>query len=170
MISKSSPSPLVFPIAVVIDTREQLHFSFQNIVADAKDGRLPVAVETVRLGLKAGDYSLAGCESRVAIERKSLEDLFNTLGQGRARFQRELDRLSAPSYEFSAVVCEADWSMILAYPPERSQLRPKTVFRSVIAWQMRYPRLHWWMCPGRAFAEKVTFRLLERFWKERNKR
>ncbi|MDE2097140.1 MAG: ERCC4 domain-containing protein, partial [Patescibacteria group bacterium] len=116
--------------------------------------------------LKSGDYSLLGFENRIAIERKSLSDLFSTLGQGRDRFHRELERLAATDYQFAAVVCEADWATVLASPPERSMLRPKTVFRSVIAWQIRYPLVHWWFCPGRAFAEKVTFRLLERFWKE----
>ena len=161
--------PLVFPCPIVVDTRERLDFTFANIQADARDGRRPIAVETIPGTLRSGDYSLLGFEDRVAIERKNINDLFSTIGQGRRRFQRELERLSAPSYEFAAVVCEADWAAIVANPPERSMLSPKIVFRSVVAWQLRYPRIHWWMCPGRAFAEKVTFRLLERFLKERGR-
>lgn len=154
----------VTPFTVVIDTREQLPFSFAGIRTDAVQGRLPVAVQTVRYGLTSGDYSLAGFERQVALERKSLADLFSTLGQNRLRFQDELDRLQ--SYDLAAVVCEQDWEDVLLRPPERSQLRPKTVFRSVVAWQLRYPKVHWWFCPGRDFAEAVTFRLLERFWRE----
>jgi hypothetical protein len=99
----------------------------------------------------------------VAIERKSLADLYSTLGQGRQRFARELERLNG--YEFTAVVVEAEWSVVIGSPPAYSQLLPKTVYRSVIAWQVRYPKVHWWFVPGRDFAEVTTFRLLERYWK-----
>jgi hypothetical protein len=66
---------------------------------------------------------------------------------------------------FAAVVVEADWEKILKHPPDFSRLNPKTIFRSVIAWQQRYPRVHWWMGPDRRFAEIVTLRILERFLK-----
>ena len=38
------------------------------------------------------------------------------------------------------------------------------VVRSAIAWQQRHPRVHWWFVPGRDFAEKLTFRILERYY------
>src|SRR5579862_2289911 len=107
-IAKNEPA--VFPVAVVVDNREQLPFAFASIRTDARDGRRPLIVQSVRGTLQSGDYSLAGFESRVAIERKSAADLFNTLGQGRRRFQNELQRLSA--YDFAAVVIEADWDEI----------------------------------------------------------
>jgi ERCC4-type nuclease len=151
------------PFNVVIDMREQLPFSFHELRADAKAGRLPLAVRVTHRTLAAGDYSIEGFEDRVAIERKSLADLFATLSKGRGRFQRELDRLA--KCDFAAVVIEADWRTIICDPPKRSRLLPKTVFRSVIAWQLRYPRIQWWTCPNRRFAEIATFRLLERFWK-----
>jgi ERCC4-type nuclease len=155
---------LTVPFTVVIDTREQLPFTFQDLRADAKDGRRLLRVPTACCSLATGDYSLAGLENQLAIERKSLVDLFATLGSRRERFQRELERLA--TYPFAAVVIEADWATIIRHPPERSRLLPKTVFRSVIAWQLRYPRVHWWTCPNRGFAEVTTFRLLERFWKQ----
>lgn len=155
------------PFTVVVDTREQIPFSFAGIRADCNQGRLPVIVQTTRKGLASGDYSVEGFESRVAVERKGLGDLFSTLGQSRRRFQSELLRLS--TYDFAAVIVEADWGTIFNQPPTRSRLNPKTIFRSVIAWRIRYPRIHWEMCPGRKFAEIVTFRLLERFWKENYK-
>jgi ERCC4-type nuclease len=140
----------------------------------------------VRRAISAGDYSIDGYDGRsefvsgagldamtntpagIAIERKSISDLFNTLGQSRARFVRELDRLAA--YQFAAIVVEAEWSEILTAPAAglvRSQLDPKTIYRSVIAWQQRYPNVHWWMCAGRDHAEVTTFRILERWWQER---
>lgn len=158
---------LTTPYTIVVDSREQAPLAFANHRADVKDGALPLVVRTVRACLGAGDYSLLGYETRIAIERKSASDLFSTLGQSRRRFQCELDRLAGPcaTYEYAAVVAECDWSAVITCPPKFSKLNPKSVFRSVIAWQLRYPRLHWWFCPGRAFAEVVTLRLLERFWK-----
>ena len=154
---------VVFPCPIIVDTREQSPFEFAGITADSKQGYRPIIVEVVRGCLGSGDYSLQGMEQRIAIERKGLEDLFGTLGRGRGRFQRELIRLS--EYDFAAVVVEADWNAIITAPPEHSKLSPKTIFRSCIAWQIRYPQIHWWLCPGRRFAELATFRILERFWK-----
>ena len=39
--------------------------------------------------LKAGDYTIAGLEDVVVVERKSIKDLFGTLGQHRDRFEAE---------------------------------------------------------------------------------
>jgi DNA excision repair protein ERCC-4 len=164
--ARPKPTEHVFPGTVVIDSREGLPYAFTGIVSDAKDGRLPVRVTTIVRGLPSGDYSLEGFENRVAVERKSLGDLFSTLGGSRDRFQRELARLA--EMEHAAVVIEAEWSTIYRTPPERSQLPPKNVLRSVIAWQQRFPSIHWHFVPGRAFAERLTFRILERFWKTRN--
>jgi hypothetical protein len=156
---------LVTPYTVVVDNREQQPFVFTGLRGDAIQGQRNLLVRTVTRCLPAGDYSLAGFERQIAVERKSLFDLFHTLGQSRARFSRELLKLS--SYEFSAVVVEADWGIILGRPPPRSRLNPKTIFRSVIAWQQLWPRIHWWMLPGRNVAEVTCLRILERFWKRR---
>lgn len=148
---------------VVIDTREQRPYQFLYLCADAADGRGQIIVLTETAKLNAGDYSLAGHEREFAIERKSFPDLFGTLGSGRDRFERELERLK--TYKYAAIVVEAQWSKILkGY--SRSQLNPKTVFRSVIAWQQRYPAVHWWFCVNRSMAETTTFRIIERFWRE----
>jgi ERCC4-type nuclease len=155
---------VVAPFTVIIDSREQAPYAFAGLRSDADAGRRPLLFRTVTRGLEAGDYSLEGFERLVAVERKSLSDLFATLGQARARFVRELVRLDA--YAFAAVVVEGTWEDVLARPPARSRLNPKTVFRSVVAWQQRLPRVHWWMCPSREFAEVTTFRMLERFWKD----
>jgi ERCC4-type nuclease len=113
--------------------------------------------------LSAGDYSLKGLEDQVSIERKSLPDTFGTFGQGRDRFERELERLSR--LRFGAVVLEADFDTIIFRPPARSQLKPKTVIRSMAAWAIRH-NVHFYWCPNRAAAEKWTYILLERFWKD----
>jgi DNA excision repair protein ERCC-4 len=148
---------------VVIDTREQLPYSFAGIECDQADGGGPLKVPTVVATLTSGDYSLLGYESRVGIERKSIEDLYSTIGQGRERFERELERLA--DYDYAAVVIEATWPDILSSPPRHTKLPPKTVYRSILAWSVRYP-IQWWAMGNRRLAEITTFRLLERFLKE----
>lgn len=151
------------PFRVAIDTREQLPYRFENLKADANRRYKPLLVPTVIETLQSGDYSIEGLENQVAIERKSKDDLFGTLGRGRDRFEAELERLAG--YQFASVVVEAEWSSIFE-PHEYSELNPKTIFRSVLAWQQRYPVIHWNFLPNREYAEAATFRILERFWKE----
>lgn len=155
-------SPVHFPVAVLVDTREQRPYRFDGLRSDKKAGGGALVVEVKQATLPTGDYSLDGYTDRVAVERKSLNDLFHTLSQERDRFERELVRLQA--MEFAAVMVEAEWTQILDDPPKFSHLLPKTVFRSVLAWQQRYPRVHWLFVPGREFAEVATFRVLQRFF------
>jgi DNA excision repair protein ERCC-4 len=150
-----------FPGVVVIDRREKAPYPFTGFRTGADQGRRPLVVPTRTVSLLAGDYSLAGFESRVAVERKSLADLYRTVGQGRERFQRELERLNDMTSAF--VVIEAGWDTILDSPPAESRLPPKVVLQSVIAWQQRFGRVHWWAVPGRRLGEVVTLRVLERF-------
>lgn len=71
---------------IIIDTREQAPFAFRHERMDATTEPGTLAV---------GDYSLAGLEDRVAVERKSLPDLVMCLGRERERFERELARGAA---------------------------------------------------------------------------
>jgi DNA excision repair protein ERCC-4 len=163
--TKPAAEPPAFPCAVVVDTREQHPYTFARIPADAYQGEGLLSIRTEVRTLKSGDYSLAGYEHRVAVERKSKADLFGTVGQGRERFERELARLNG--MQFAAVVVEAEWSDIRHNPPPHTQVTPKTIFRSVIAWEQRFLRVHWHFEECRESAEAATFRVLERFWKER---
>ena len=58
-------------LQVVIDSREQMPLDFGP------------EVPTVRRKLDAGDYSAAGFEHRLAVERKSLSDLLGSLTRDR---------------------------------------------------------------------------------------
>ncbi len=166
-MSKRNPTVAAgrFVGTVVRDTREQTGYGFSGLTCDASDGGGPLIVPVVVDTLRSGDYSLRGYEDQVAVERKSLADLFGTLGQGRGRFERELERLSA--FRFAAVVVEATLPEVLLSPPRHSDLNPKAVIRSVLAWQQRMPGVHWWFAGPRPLAEALTFRVLERFLKER---
>jgi DNA excision repair protein ERCC-4 len=141
-------------LTIVIDTREQRPFTFESVSPRP---------ETLISTLKTGDYSILGYEDRICIERKSLADLFGSCGKGRARFENEIVRMA--EFEYAAIVAECDWQSILRCPPRRSQLLPKTILASVIAWEQRFG-IHFWACPNRAFAEKLTYRILERYYRD----
>ena len=162
--SKRKPPPMFVncPFSVIVDSREQSPWMFRNFKADARQNYLPLVVRTVTKGIKSGDYSIEGFEDRVAVERKSLQDLYGTLSQGRERFERELARLN--EMEVAAVVIEAGWRTIIENPPEQSKLSPKTVFRSINAWEQEFRNVHWHPMWSRDMAERKCFRILERFW------
>lgn len=129
-------------------------------------GRRLLTLRTAPGTLASGDYSLVGYETAIAIERKSLADAFSTFGGGRARFERELERLAC--LDFAAVVVEAELSQVMTAPPARSKMSPASVLGSVIAWQCRYPTVAWCFLPGREVAEGYVARLLDRWWREKN--
>lgn len=170
--------PLLCPFNVVVDTREQHPYHFQGIFGDSKDAQTingvrhprPLIVRTVSAALKTGDYSIEGFEDKVAIERKSLGDAFSSFGADRERFERELQRMA--EMEFSVVVVEASLGSVLYKPkPEGSGNRwfsGKALIRTVTAWQNRYPT-KWWFFPTRDWSERMTFRMLERYWLDKQK-
>ncbi|MCK4414410.1 MAG: hypothetical protein KAY32_12785 [Candidatus Eisenbacteria sp.] len=104
---------------VVVDSREQRPYAFKAR-----------RVTCVRRALPAGDYSLAGLETVVAVERKTLDDLVNTVIWSRGRFRRELERLR--TYEASCVVVEADLRDVLT-GKYWSKAHPSSVLGAVMA-------------------------------------
>lgn len=135
----------VEPPVILIDSREQRPYEFPGAKV---------------VGLKSGDYSLLGFEDRIAIERKSLQDAFSSVGQGRKRFERELERLS--QLEYAAIVLEANLEDFLT-PPAYTRMNPKAVINSLIAWSIRY-RVFVFFAGSRQLGRTLTRRLLEKFW------
>ncbi|MCL4499295.1 MAG: hypothetical protein M1335_03505 [Chloroflexi bacterium] len=86
-------------IAIVVDTREQESHSFpaERFV-------------TERRALPAGDYSLAGLERNVTVERKTAADFVHTVIRDRDRFRRELVKLAG--YECACGVVKAGFDDI----------------------------------------------------------
>jgi len=139
---------------IIIDTRERSPYTFETI------DPMP---NTMVSGLKTGDYSVDGFQDRITVERKSLTDLYGSIGTGRDRFEREMARMY--SMDFAAVVVEADWTTIIKNPPSRSKLKPVSVFATILAWMQRY-NVHWLTCPNREFAERATHRILDRWYRD----
>lgn len=105
-------------LVAIIDTREQLPLDLEPL-------------RTIRDTLQVGDYSVAGLQSVVAVERKSLGDLVSCCGGERERFQKELDALRG--WPVSAVVVESTWRAI-EMGGWRSKLTPRQVQASLTSW------------------------------------
>jgi DNA excision repair protein ERCC-4 len=170
--AKTSDLPTITaPFTVLIDGREKAPYRFTGIDSDARDGRRKIIVPTKWAHLKSGDYTVDGLQDIIAVERKSLKDLYGTLGQDRARFQAEHERMA--KMQRAVVVIEASWFEIINMPPSfdyagemlQSKLPPKTVFRTALSWHVRYG-VPWIVAEDRRFAEIYTFRFLEKCWKE----
>lgn len=133
---------------IVVDTREQEPFAFDS-----------ARVDTVRKALPAGDYSLAGWENQVAIERKSLEDFVSTVIRSRERFTRELDRLHG--YESAAVVVEGNLADVLAHN-YRSGAHPASVFGAALSIIIDH-EIPVYFCSDRQIARRFVEEFLLRF-------
>lgn len=178
MAGKRQEKLAVCEFTVIVDSNEGHPYQFEGI--KCRRTQKPLIIQTKRKPLwstsvrevttKRGtyrvglaDYSIEGYEDRIQIERKSLEDLFGTLGGRREKFEAEIKRLHEDC-EFSCVLIEADWNQIFRW--RKSGLNPESVFGTVTAWRQRFPRCHWLFNPSRAFAERHCFRILERFYRD----
>lgn len=156
-----SDKAITVPFTILVDGREKAPYTFQGLIADARHGRRRLVVPTRWAHLRTGDYTIEGMERLVAIERKSPEDLYGSLGSRRERFEEEHRRLSEMA--FACVVIEADWRDLLDNPPPRSRLNPKCVWRTALSWPIRYG-VPWYTYSDRRMAEVATFRMLEKCW------
>lgn len=152
-------------MTIDVDTREQSPYTFKDI-----RGTIPFEVR--RVGLPTADYRVdrfLGTSTKAncaIVERKTLTDLYGTATMGRERFEAELKRMT--EYGFRALVIEAEWSQILnpnAFLVRPTKMLPKAMLASLLAWQQRFG-LHVLPCPGRRAAEIITFRLLERWYRD----
>jgi len=136
---------------IIRDSREQNGFAFSGKQYDA---------EVIIEGLPSGDYSLPSFQDRISLERKELNDLISCLmGSNRARFERELQRLS--HYDVAAVVIEASFQDV-ADGLYRSDMLPHSALQSIMSFQVRY-RVPFVWCGSRQAAEYFTYWTLQKF-------
>lgn len=171
----------ICPFTVVVDSNEGAPWLFRELVA--KGSKKPLVIKTIPKALWSmgkrsiiidgrtytrglADYSIDGLEERIQIERKSHADLYGTLGGRRGEFEAEIARLNM--CDFACVVVEAGWGQI-AEAPEGSELKPSSVIGTILAWQQRYQKVHWITAGNRSQAERLAFRILERFWTEQSR-
>jgi DNA excision repair protein ERCC-4 len=136
---------------IICDTREQLPLWEDD--------------EVVRAGLKTGDYSILGYENFVSIERKSLPDLFGTLGSGHLRFKKELER--ALKLKYFAIVIEGTLTDVLnkAYSGSNySQMKGETIAKILATLSVKYG-IHIYYTNGRKESKAIIRLLFDSFIK-----
>jgi ERCC4-type nuclease len=138
---RAPPKPKPY---VLIDTREQRPLRF------APD----LGVDCGAATLPAGDYSVRGFTHLIALERKSVSDLVQTLSHGRERFENELDLLA--QYKWKAILIEGDQVDIEGHV-YRSNMLPKSVLGSLRAFYFRWGVPHFWCSDPKGAAEHVAW-------------
>ncbi len=137
-------------IPIIIDTREQEAYAFDS-----------QRFSTTRRALPAGDYSLDGSETRVAVERKSMPDFVSTVIRARKRFHAELRKLAG--CEFACVVVEGSLRDVLE-GSYGTGAHPNAVFGAAISicvdWGVPV-----YFCGDRQTARRFTEDYLERCWR-----
>lgn len=117
-------------LTVVVDSREQLPLNLYPMTE-------------VRGSLQTADYSLLGCEHLIAIERKSGADFLGCVGQGRERFERELERMLA--YRYRCMVIETTYGMLMTGDPllyGRTKVTPNAAVACATRWATRGIHVH----------------------------
>lgn len=143
---------------IIQDSREQCPYSF----AGPRYAGVTVEVGT----LTTGDYSIAGFEDAIALERKSIDDLVSSLSTGRARFEKELSR--ARGYDVFAIIAECTMQDVAEHR-YRSQMQPHAVLQSLFCFQVRYSVPVIW-AGSREGGEYTAFSILQKFITEKTVR
>ena len=158
----------VLPWMAIADTREKKPYDFEGITTRIDGEEIPLRIHTVRQYLATGDYSIAGMHHLIAIERKSIRDLLNTIAQHRERFIKLLVRMS--KLEFGAIVVEGEWKRVQKCCCLYTQMDPRSLDSSILAWNQRYQNVHWYFRPDRTCAQKTVWKILDRFYKDKVQR
>ena len=156
------------PFTILVDQQEGLPYTFPGVFTTVKKKRVPMAVTTEICHLATGDYTIKGFADQIGIERKTHEDYYQTLTWGRERFKREMDRLLIMDRAW--VIVEATAEQCFTSAPSMSRASPYAVTCTWLSWQERWPKVQWLFLGNRAFAERVTFRLLEMWWRTKQKK
>lgn len=131
-------------ITVIVDSREQENTHITDYFDRNK-------IAYVSRKLDYGDYSLicpaihnsgfnepVSFEKSIAVERKnSLEELSGNLGQGRERFEREMERAQEDMANLILMVEEGSWEKICTHQ-YGTDLSEKSFAASLFSFQHRY--------------------------------
>ncbi len=175
--ANTSTRPYIPPFTIIVDTREGAPFTFTGMREDSRHDYRSRFVAVEHQGLRTGDYSIKGYTDRVTVERKSLPDLFASLGgiggKRRENFQAEHERMAhyVNFGNFAHVVIEANRADAWLNTPAHSGLCYRAVLGYELSWFRKYG-VRWWWAGGRAEAEVLTYDLLADAYKifEREKR
>tara|TARA_B100000073_G_C23666343_1_gene546716 strand:+ start:163 stop:672 length:510 start_codon:yes stop_codon:yes gene_type:complete len=116
---------------VIKDTREQDGYTFESFT-----GRYTSCNGMIVEKLDTGDYSLKGLEDRLCIERKGrISELAINLGKDKARFMREIERMT--EFEFRFLVLEFSLDDVLKFPegadiPDRNMAKVRITGKYIL--------------------------------------
>ena len=152
---------------ILVDSQEKHPWTFQGFTENDKPVIQPIKWQS--LGPSHGDYSVAGCEYFVHVERKSIQDALGTFlshGERRDRWIQTLEFLAEIPH--GHVVIEGTFGHCVAAIQPRGT-RSKTALinefiGSVMSWRHTYG-LAIEFYDTRRIAEKISHRLLKRGWK-----
>jgi DNA excision repair protein ERCC-4 len=88
-------------------------------------------------GLDCGDYSVAGLEHLISIERKSFQDLLGSLTSGRDRFEAELKRARS-LHRFYVIVECTPRDLLVDDFGRLSRANPRSIWGTICVWSTRY--------------------------------
>lgn len=127
-------------MVILIDTREQDTKALQERIT-----AMTCHIERVKLDY--GDYTVKTIlptgevlclANKVAIERKmNLDELCLCFTKGRERFEREFKRAQADNARIYLLIENSNWEKAFN-GKYRSQLKPKSLIASMLAWTARY--------------------------------
>lgn len=115
-------------LVCLVDTREQT------------PPPVDLLIPTQRAKLQTGDYSLLGLDHLVRVERKSLQDLVQSCGRERERFDRCMERLRG--FDLAVLVIEGHESQI-EMKQYRGETNPNSILGSVHSWRARGINIDW---------------------------
>ena len=108
---------------IVVDSREQSPL-FTSFIC------------LVKKKLEVGDYSILGFENSIIVERKSVDDFYNSIGKNREQFTSNLEKIK--QYEWKALVIEAPESSLLGISSLYSLLTPEQIRWSLVSFNVKY--------------------------------
>lgn len=130
---------------IIVDTREQKPFKFEKYAL-------------IESKLEYGDYSLHP-EKALAVERKSLADLYGTLSGGFERFEREI--LKAKKMNgYIVVVVESTLNSMLYQKQKFSKASGEFIAHNMRKLLRTYDNLQFVFCDGREEARNKTLHIL----------
>jgi hypothetical protein len=134
------------PIAqIIVDSREQKPFDFkEHTILNSK--------------LEYGDYSLHP-NNKLAIERKSLSDLYGTLSGGRERFEREIQKAKKLD-GYIVVVAESTLNNMIYQKQKFGKASGEFIAHNMRQLLRKYDNLQFVFCDDREDAKIKTLHIL----------
>lgn len=152
---------------ILIDSQEKHPWTFQGL--GTKEQPIIVPYRWKSLGPSHGDYSVAGAELYVHVERKSIDDAIGTFLSHGDRRERWLNTLSfLAEIPSGCVIVEGTYGQCLASIQSRGQrstLALRNEFMgSVLSWTSEF-MVPFWFMDSRRLAERLAWKVLKRGWR-----